>query len=920
MRRTRPFAAALVLAALLWGGAHVSSVAEGTSKVASVEGITEYRLDNGLRFLLAPDRSERRITVHITYLVGSRHEGYGETGMAHLLEHLVFKGSPYRVDIPAELSGHGAEVNGVTRFDSTGYYETFPATEENLDRALDLEADRMVASFIAAKDLESEMTVVRNEWEAGENDPGGVLLERVVSSAYLRHNYGNTTIGARADIENVSIERLRAFHRKYYQPDNAVLTIAGRFDPERAVALVEEKFGPIPRPDRGGANALFGTHTAEPAQDGERTVTLRRLGDVQAVTAAYHVPSASHEHFAAVEVLARLLAAEPAGRLYRNVVEPGLAVTATAVAWPLREPGLLLASAQVREDGSLRDAADAMLATLHGLADEPPTEKEVRRAKAEAAAAFDLAFNDPEALVRRLSDWVANGDWRLMFLHRDRLEQVTPEDVLDMAKAYLTPSNRTIGYLHPTDETPPRVAVPASPDVAALVDGYAGREAVAAGEAFDPTPENIDRRTRISTLSNGIEVALLPRETRGDAVSVHLAFRHGTEQSLMGRSVAAALAGRMLMRGTAKRSRPEIMDEFDRLKLRGSVGGDILTATGAAATARGNLPAALRLFGEILREPAFDPAEFELLRGEVLAGLERSRSDPLALASRWRSRYVNSGYGKEHPRYVPTIEEDIARCKAATVEEARDFHASFYGAEGGAIAIVGDFDPDGILSVLEEVFGDWSARQPYRRLEAPYRDLEAVAVDIETPDKTNAAMMTAQVFRMRDDHADYPAMLLADYMLGGGFPNSRLATRIRQKEGLSYTVGSRFSATSLDEIGEWGAFAIFAPEAADKVVAAFREEVARALDSGFAAEEVTAAKRGYLEAVRNARADDGTVATTLVDNLFRDRTMAFAARQEAAIEALTPADIHAALRRHIDLDRMAVFRAGDFANRLAPAE
>ena len=932
VRPRQPFAAAPVLAAMLWGCADLPSATaaeapQATSvsaepataaQVASVEGITEYRLDNGLRFLLFPDQSNQQITVNIIYDVGSRHEGYGETGMAHLLEHLLFKGSTNHPDIPAEMAGHGTSAGATTSFDRTRYYETFLASEENLDWALDLEADRMVNSFIAAKDLESEMTVVRNEWERRENSPENVLLERVLSSAYLWHNYGNTTIGARSDIENVPIERLQAFYRKYYQPDNAVLVVAGRFEPKRAVALVEEKFGPIPRPDRSGANRLFGTYTAEPAQDGERTVTLRRVGDVQVVVATYHVPGGSHEQFAAVDVLARLLDAEPTGRLYKNLVEPGLAADADADTLQLREPGVLIVSAEVREEDSLRDATDAMLATLQDLVHEPPTEKEVRRARTQYAAAFELAFNNPEAIALEMWKWVTMGDWRLMFLYRDRVEQVTPEDVLEVARAYLLPSNRTIGYFHPTDETPPRAAVPENPDVAALVAGYAGREAVAQGEAFEPTPENIDRRTRTLTLSNGVEVALLPKETRGDEVSVHFTFRHGTEQSLEGKSTAADMAGTMLMRGTTKRSRQEIEDEFDRLRLRGSVGGGAMEATGDVTTVRENLPAALRLFGEILREPAFDSTEFELLREVVLASIEASRSDPQALALEARNRHIRSRYGKEHAHYLPTIEEQIARYEAVTLEEARDFWASFYGAEGGTIAIVGDFDPDEIVSVLEEVFGDWTAKQPFQRVEAPYQDLETVAVDIETPDKTNAFMAASQVFRMRDDHADFPAMLVANHILGGGLKHSRLATRIRQKEGLSYSVGSQLFVTSLDEVGELLAYAIFAPENADKVMAAFREEMARALESGFTAEEVTIAKRGYLDGVRNARADDGTVASMLADNLFLDRTMAFTAQREAAIEALTPADIHAALRRHIDLRRISVFRGGDFANKLTP--
>ena len=322
------------------------------TRVATVEGITEYRLDNGLRFLLSPDRSQQQLTVNITYLVGGRHEGYGEAGMAHLLEHLVVKRTPTHPDIVNELTERGASFNATTFVDSTSYYETLPAEEDNLAWALDLEADRMVNSYIAAEDLGSEMTVVRNEWEHYENSPFTILEDRVLSTAFLWHNYGNTTIGARADFENVPVERLQAFYRKYYQPDNAVLVVAGRFDPERAVDLIEEKFGPIPRPNRSGANRLYETYTVEPTQDGERTVTLRRVGDVQIALAAYHVPSGSHEQFAAIEVLAHLLGTQPAGRLYKNVVETGLAADTSISTSRWKEPGVLLAGAEVRREGT----------------------------------------------------------------------------------------------------------------------------------------------------------------------------------------------------------------------------------------------------------------------------------------------------------------------------------------------------------------------------------------------------------------------------------------------------------------------------------------------------------------------------------------------------------------------------------------
>src|SRR5688572_5541712 len=234
--------------------------------VTTVEGISEHLLPNGLRVLLFPDASKPTITVNITYLVGSRHEGYGETGMAHLLEHLVFKGSKKHPNIPQELTDHGSRPNGTTWYDRTNYFETVPATDANLEWALDLEADRMINSFIAKKDLESEFSVVRNEFESGENNPFRVTLERVMDAAFRWHGYGRSTIGNKSDIEGVPIDRLQAFYRRYYQPDNAVLVVAGKFDPEKTLAIIENKFGRIPRPKRSAeaGNLLHATYTVEP--------------------------------------------------------------------------------------------------------------------------------------------------------------------------------------------------------------------------------------------------------------------------------------------------------------------------------------------------------------------------------------------------------------------------------------------------------------------------------------------------------------------------------------------------------------------------------------------------------------------------------------------------------------------------------
>ena len=899
-----------VLAVLLLIVGAQNAVPQQVAQVASVEGITEYALNNGLRVLLFPDQSKPTITVNITYFVGSRHEAYGETGMAHLLEHLVFKGTPNHPDIPQELTEHGASPNGTTWYDRTNYFETFGATDENLEWALDLEADRMVNSYISGDDLESEMTVVRNEMEMGENSPFGILMERTMSTMYLWHNYGNSTIGARSDVEDVPIERLQGFYRKYYQPDNAMLVVAGKFDAEKTLDLVVEKFGAIPRPDRSGANFIYDTYTREPTQDGERSVTLRRAGDEQLVMAMYHIPPGSHEHFPAVDVLAHALGDAPSGRLYKALVEPGKAASVGAFAFQFKEAGPLLLFAQVREEDSLDEAWEIMRATMDGVTEQPITDEEMERARTSYLRDIELAFNSSQGVALQLSEWAAMGDWRLFFIHRDRLRDLTTEEVNLAAVSYIKPSNRTVGFFIPTDQ-PDRADIPAAPVVATLVAGYTGDEVVSVGEVFDPSPDNVESRTDRTEFASGFKLAILPKETRGDNVVVTFRILFGTEESLMGLQSVGGLTAGMMMRGTTERSRQEVSDAIDALGARVAVGGTITSASGSIQTTRENLPEVLRLVGEIVWQPAFDASEFDQLKEQRLAAIESSMSEPQALASIAFSRHMNP-YPQGHPSYTPTFEEEIDAINAVTLEQMRQFYADFYGADRGHMAIVGDFDPAEITPIVEEIFGERRAVSATARIATVYRDVSADKIVIETPDKANAMFLAGLNLPVGEDHEDYAALVMGDYMLGGGFLNSRLAVRIRREEGLSYGVGSIFSAHPVDGNGSLVAYAIYAPENAERLEAAFREEIDKVLESGFTPEEVEAAIAGYLQAQNVRRSNDGPLASTLSQHLYFGRTMEWDKELEAKIAALTPQQILEAMRRHIDPDKISIVMAGDF--------
>ncbi len=882
---------------------------DGIEKVTSVEGITEYRLNsNGLKILLFPDQTKQTTTVNMTYLVGSRFENYGETGMAHLLEHMVFKGTPKHPNIPAELTSHGARPNGSTSFDRTNYFESFASSDENLNWALDLEADRMVNSYIAKKDLDSEFSVVRNEFESGENNATRVLLDKMLAAAYQWHNYGNTTIGARSDIENVPIDRLQAFYRKYYQPDNSVLTVAGKFDEAKTLELIKKYFGAIPKPTR----ELPPNYTVEPTQDGERQVTVRRTGDTQFVLAGYHLPPGAHPDFAPLEVLSQVLSDAPSGRLYKALVEPKKASSVFGFDFELKEPGFGIYGAEVRKDNSIAEAEDILTKTLENVSANPPSKEEVDRAKAGILKNIELTLNSSDRVGLSMSEYIAQGDWRLYFLYRDRIRQVTPADVSRVADKYFKRSNRTLGIFVPT-EKPDRAEIPTVSDtqLAAMLNGYKGDATVAAGEAFDPSPANIEARVKRMKIG-GLDVALLEKENRGDSVIANLILRFGDEKSLMNRSEAASFAGRLLMRGTTKHTRQQIQDEFDRLKARVSVGGSVANAFASIETTHQNLPAVMSLVSEILREPAFPQDEFDQLKQETLTQIESQKSEPTAVAFTELSRTFNT-YPKGHPLYSGTLDEEIADIKAVTLDDVKKFYKDFYGASNGQLTVVGDFDAAEISGLTKELFADWKSPNGYTRIKQDYNAVAPVNKSFETPDKANAVFVARLNVKIRDDNPDYAALALGNYMLGGGFLNSRLATRIRQKEGLSYGVGSSFNASPLDESGSFFANAIYAPENADKLEVAFKDEIKKATTEGFTAEEIEAAKSGYLQSRQLSRAQDRELASRLNNYLFLNRTIAFDQSFEEQIKNLTPAQVNAAMKKYITPDNITIIKAGDFA-------
>ncbi|MDZ4849882.1 MAG: pitrilysin family protein [Pirellulaceae bacterium] len=909
MSRLMQYVLSLVCFAWISEGVLLKAEDALPKKLHSIEGIEEYQLENGVQILLFPDSSKPVVTVSMTVFVGSRHEGYGEAGMAHLLEHMLFKGTENHPAIPKALKDRGAQFNGTTWYDRTNYYETLSADGDNLEFAIRLEADRLVNSKVRGEDLATEMSVVRSEFESGENDPQRVLQQRMMSTAYQWHNYGKSTIGNRSDIERVPVNALRDFYRKYYRPDNVMVVVAGKFESANALSLLSKYFGILDRPKV----AIDKTYTMEPAQDGERTTVVRRVGDSQLVGAAYHIPSGSDPSYQAVDILSMVLADEPSGRLYKNLIETKKATSMHGGSYALHDPGLIFFLAEVPKDKSLEDARTSLLATLEELAKEPVEEIEVQRAKTQILKARELRAANPSSLAIELSEWAAQGDWRLYFLNRDRVESVTAADVQAAANQYLTRNNRTVGLFIPADKAE-RIEVPEQTDYRALLADYQGREEIQQGEVFDPTPKNIESRTVRGELDSGISYSFLPKKTRGSTVNVSLNLRFGDEKSLFGKTAACEMLGSMLMRGSSEYNFQQIKDRLDELVASVAIDSRPQLLQVKIQTKRANLPNVLAVVSSVLRHPTFPEKEFDVLRDDHIVSIETQLSDPQALAPITVTRALNP-YKRGDLRYQPSIEEELEDFRNLKLIDVVDVYKRMLGGTSGEVSIVGDFEPEGTIEVLDELLSDWKPTVPYHRATntASTNHKRNVTL-IETPDKPNSVFYASQQYAIRDDDSDYPALIIGNYVFGGGALSSRIGDRVRQREGLSYGVGSGLTAHPIDERCSLTIYAIANPVNRDKVMAAIDEELEKIIEHGITQEELGAARDGYLKSLQVGRSSDGRLAETLSQNLFAGRTMEYFQGIESKIRKLKIEDVNKTIKEYFDPDGLVIAMAGDFAS------
>ncbi len=899
----------------------------GRQEIRSVEGITEYALPNGLTVLLQPDNSKPTTSVNITYRVGSRHEAYGESGAAHLLEHLLFKASATVTDPKQEMTRRGARWNGTTWFDRTNYFAQFAHDLETLDWMLGWLAESMTQAKVAKEDLVTEMTVVRNEMERAENNPGRVLGERMRSTAYQWHAYGRDVLGARSDIENMPIERLQAFYRKHYRPDNAVLLVGGKFDAPAVLKRIEQTFGQIAKP----TTPLERTWTKEPAQDGERQVLLRRAGGASSVAVLYHVMPGSTPDFAALRVLAQALRSDR-GPLDKALVEPGLAATKWSYVFGGQEPGFLMAGAGLPDTSSTSTSVEQAQVAALQVADKlaevlgnlNPSQAEVDSARTQVLQGMQASLREPEAVSLAISESVALGDWRLLFAQRDWVAAVTLADVQRVARTWLLPANRTTGIYLASSAVPQRAPSPARVDVAQLLADFKGQVAAAPVEDFELTAANIESRLVKSRLTvggaPGLQLVVLPRQTKGERVTGTLRLRWGTAETVAGSAVLAGFAGSLLVHGTTAQSAEQIKQAL--LALDATVG---FSTSAGGLSANFELPAKnttafMRLLAELLTQSTLPDAEFERQRTAALANFQSTKADTAAVAGN-ALQQVFSNYPEADPRASLSFAQREALLLRATAGQVRAFYKRFASAAIGEMALIGPVQPGEVQAQLQQLLGGWTSGEPRKPWVYAYpSSLPSTWQSVQVPDKANANYTARIPLAMNDDAPDFPALLTGIQLLGGR-AGTALWKRVREDEGLSYGVNSSLvvPTASRNNEGQGGQAAAinitasFAPQNRDKLRDVIRDEMTQRAAKGFSSLEVGFARRAILSNLTGSLAQPTDLAARLANNLRYGRDMSRYTYFKEAYEKLDADAVNAALRKHLDVSRMVEVAAGTFA-------
>lgn len=880
----------------------------GIRQVASAAGVVEYTLKaNGLQILLKEDATTPAVTFMVVYKCGSRNEGAGTTGSAHFFEHLMFKGTkafdPLEGNGPMDIFGRiGAELNANTSYDRTRYFEVVPA--QHLELCARVEADRMRGLKNRSADRDSEMTVVRNEMERGENNPGSALFKEVMAAAFKEHPYHSSVIGSRSDVEGVPMAKMVEFYDDYYWPNNATVIVTGGFQTEEALRVIAKYFGRIPRSPK----PIPAMYTVEPLQEGERRIELRRAGSLPQLFTAYHTPASTHPDTYALSALGHILGdhGQPASRLYKALVETSMVNSCGASNFELKDPGVFYISAALTAKTEL-DAVEAAINTaILELQTNPVTDAELDRVKAANRKGTIKANDDPKSFCNLLSNAVGLDSWQWNISYDDNYDKVTPADILRVAQTYLKAENRTVGRFVPTkggpavkkeaEENKPRSSKPRKQKRTKLAP-FVGKTDFAS-------------RVERTVLPNGLTVSVMRRGN--GAVAVNTATAAGSFFAPKGNSAVASITADLLVAGSAKFDKQRIGELTGAMAARLNFGSDQYSVDSGALLAVEDFPAYIELLADVLANPVFAEAELAKKLPAYRANIARQKE---ATDTQGNIGMMRAAYPEGHPFHWSTTDESLSQVEQLTSDALRAFHAEHYSPKSTVITVVGDVDPAEAIKVIEAHFGSWTG--PERKsVSIPAVDAAVVAaaaaehtIKVTLPDKKSVDLYIGKATSLSRKGEDYYAARIANMILGKSTIADRLGKVVRVQHGLTYGIRSAFGDTTHGG-APWYITVSVAPENVTKALGLIKGVVDEFVADGITDEEledkVSQSIGGVIVGLRSSAGISGSLCSVEFDG--------FGAKGLDDIidgwRSVTKEQVRASIAKYLTLDNTFTVLAG----------
>jgi len=881
--------------------------------VETFRGISQYRLkSNGMTILLSQDRTSPVFTFMVVYHVGSRNEAPGNTGSAHLLEHMIFNKSTLNFgkanghktfqEVLYEAGADAGSSNMTTWYDRMNGYSTLPS--DKLELAMRIEADRLGRALILDSERQSEMSVVRNEYEIGENNPFQALFKATVAAAIQAHPYHWNTIGYRSDIEGVTTEKLREHYKTYFHPDNAEAILVGDFNVDTALAMFDKQFGGFKR----APNPIPKVITVEPPQEGERRALVKRPGAVGLTMIGYIRPGAGHPDFHALEVLAGILGDGVNSRLHQALVEKGLATDVAAFNFTLRDPYPLLLNVTNAPGKTHQEVENAIKAAIAEVVDKGVTDAELKRAQQQIEVTVVKSRDGTYNFASNLGESVASTDWKWFLRYVDSVKAVTAQDVKRVASTYLVPDHATVGWFVPTPAAAKPQAAAAAPAPAAapstaLVKPTAPPMSAVAAPAGKPFAQ----RTTRKVLANGIIVDVVENRAVPTVAIRGLVFA-GDIAAPAGKPALPALLAKMLSRGTVSRTKEAIgaqLDDVGATRTYATAQNEI--AIQASGMAR-NLPLLLEILADEVRNPALKADELAKAKKELENDYLRA-DDNTSL--RALERLAQLAYPKDHPYYASDRTTRIASLSALAEADLRDFHRARYNGASMIIAVVGDIDAAAAMAMVEKQFGELGrGKRIVFGSVARSTAGSPVREPVTMRGKANMNIVIGSASGLRRGDADYEAALVANAALGQTALSSRLGKRVRDTEGLTYQIYSRFAGS--DELdGLWFANVNVAPQNLAKALKSTQEVIALYATEGANDTEVAAQKSFFAGNFQVGLGSNAGIAAALVTAEKFGFGPQYLDNYPAKIKAVTTAQANAAMRKYFFADRLNLIVSGD---------